>query len=142
MIIEESLENKKAKNGKGNRRRRLRKKYQLSDSSDEGCSQRKSTANRNSAIPGLTSEDEDSVPISSCLKAKKGIQDGEENADTRIDEGGLPMRYGSHLFDNSDNLTYDTSLVCTSYVNYHLRTLKLFLTKATSFNFQVSLCHL
>lgn len=93
---EESLDNKKPKIGKGNHRRRLRKKYQLSDSDDEGCSRKKSTANGSSAIPGLESEDEDKLPISSCLKgevaANKGAQDGEENAGTGIDEGGLPTR--------------------------------------------------
>lgn len=96
LNTEESLDNKKPKIGKGNHRRRLRKKYQLSDSDDEGCSRRKSTANGSSAIPGLESEDEDKLAISSCLKggvaANKGLQDGEENAGTGIDEGGLPMR--------------------------------------------------
>ncbi|PON35860.1 hypothetical protein TorRG33x02_350540, partial [Trema orientale] len=85
---EESLDDKKPWNGKGNYRRRIRKKYQLVESDDEGHSPKKNMANGTTAVPVLESDDEDNFPIFSCFKnrhAKKSKHNGEGNADKGTD---------------------------------------------------------
>jgi uncharacterized protein YgiM (DUF1202 family) len=65
----EILDNEKPKNRKDSRIR-LRKKYQICESDDEGCSQQKDTVKGSSSELELQSEDDDSVPISYLYKSK------------------------------------------------------------------------
>ncbi|XP_062157088.1 peptidyl-prolyl cis-trans isomerase FKBP43-like isoform X3 [Alnus glutinosa] len=65
----EILDNEKPKNRKDSRIR-LRKKYQICESDDEGCSQQKDTVKGSSSELALQSEDDDSVPISYLYKSK------------------------------------------------------------------------
>lgn len=129
------MDNEKPLNGKGNCRRRLRKKYQLVESDDEGLSPKKNMANGGPAVPVFEIDDEDNFPIFSCLKnqnAKKSKQDVQENADKGTDDvsnkkaeddgnynteskrntddtavSGWPIRYKFYLARNCGNLTYD-----------------------------------
>lgn len=126
------MDDKEPQNGKGNCRRRLRKKYQLVESEDEGHSPKKNIVNGSSAAPVLDSDDEDNFPIFSCLKNRttiKGKQVGEEKADKRTDEtskkntgndhdteskgttddivlAGQPIRCRYYLAGNSCNLNF------------------------------------
>lgn len=65
----EILDNEKPKNRKDSRRR-LRKRYQIRESDDEGCSQQKNMVNGCSSELVLQSEDDDSIPISFLYKSK------------------------------------------------------------------------
>ncbi|XP_075672270.1 peptidyl-prolyl cis-trans isomerase FKBP43-like isoform X1 [Castanea sativa] len=81
----EMLDNEKPKNGKSSRRR-LRKRYQMSDSDDGGCSQPKNIVNGRSGEPVLHNEDEDSFPISSLYKSKTTTKKTTEEAKSKADE--------------------------------------------------------
>lgn len=87
----EILDNEKPKKRKDSCRR-LRKRYQIRESDDEGCSQQKDMVNGSSNELVLQSEDDDSVPISSFYKnkttAKKTIEEVEGNADNETSETG------------------------------------------------------
>ena len=110
MAIEKHLDDNKRRHGKGNRRRRLRKTYQLSESDDEGCSQQKKNSNRSSVV---ASDDDDNYPISMHLKsrvsAKKCLRDGGENANKEIDQTYNKKaenygNYGTESKPNDDDL--------------------------------------
>lgn len=81
----EKTDNKKPKDG-NDRRKRLRKKYQLVESDDEQCNQQKTITDNSSCIPVPESKDEDTFPISSLYKSKTTAQEAEENIDNRTGE--------------------------------------------------------
>ncbi|XP_007022660.2 PREDICTED: FK506-binding protein 4 isoform X1 [Theobroma cacao] len=85
---EEIFDLKKSKNGKGTRRR-LRKKYQLSESENEESSQQKVFTSAVAAAEVLDSEFEDTLPISSLCRGNNASDSGkvdvEENARKEID---------------------------------------------------------
>ncbi|KAG2729626.1 hypothetical protein I3760_01G259600 [Carya illinoinensis] len=74
------LDSERPKHGKGSRRR-LRKRYQMSESEEEGCSQEKNIVNGRSGEPEFESEDEDSIPISSIFKSKTTAKKMKEEVD-------------------------------------------------------------
>ncbi|EOY14187.1 FKBP-like peptidyl-prolyl cis-trans isomerase family protein isoform 3, partial [Theobroma cacao] len=85
---EEIFDLKKSKNGKGTRRR-LRKKYQLSESENEESSQQKVFTSAVAAAEVLDSEFEDTLPISSLCRGNNASDsakvDVEEKARKEID---------------------------------------------------------
>lgn len=89
LTSSEILDNEKPKKRKDSRRR-LRKRYQIRESDDEGCSQQKDMVNGSSNELVLQSEDDDIIPISSLYKskttAKKTIEEVEGNADNETSE--------------------------------------------------------
>ncbi|XP_035548493.1 midasin-like isoform X2 [Juglans regia] len=80
VVSVEMLDSERPKHGKGSRRR-LRKRYQMSESEEEGCSQEKNIVNGRSGEPEFESEDEDSIPISSFYKSKTTAKKTKEEVD-------------------------------------------------------------
>ncbi|KAK9273135.1 hypothetical protein L1049_017942 [Liquidambar formosana] len=84
---EEILDSKQPENGKGHRR--LKKKYQLSESDDEDNSQQQQNFNHSTGTTVFESEDEDILPISSLCKSKKTAkQEAEEKGNKDTGETG------------------------------------------------------
>ena len=79
---EEMLDLKKSKDGKG-RRRRLRKKYQLSESENDDSSQQKDFTKAIAAVEVLDSEIEDTLPISSLCRGKHASNGGNVNVEEK-----------------------------------------------------------
>lgn len=79
---EEMLDLKKSKDGKG-RRRRLRKKYQLSESENDDSSQQKDFTKAIAAVEVLDSEIEDTLPISSLCRGKHASNGGKVNVEEK-----------------------------------------------------------
>lgn len=69
VLLEEKLDGKKTDNRKSSHRR-LKKKYQLSESDDDISSQQKNIAKGSAGVLVLESDNEDKIPISSLYKSK------------------------------------------------------------------------
>ncbi|KAL5747007.1 hypothetical protein ACOSP7_023997 [Xanthoceras sorbifolium] len=104
-VTEETLDRKKAKNGKGSRRR-LRKKYQLSESDNDSGAQQQMLVNGTAAVAALDSETEDMLPISSLCKgdSTKNIKlEAEEKAVNENGETNLATKSGKFETEEKDD---------------------------------------
>lgn len=84
-VIEDSLDKKKSKNGKG-RRGRLRKKYQLIESDDDSSSQEQMFVGGRTGVVVLDSESEDKLPISSLYKSNAATKNTELRTEERAEK--------------------------------------------------------
>ncbi|KAL5539902.1 hypothetical protein UlMin_045080 [Ulmus minor] len=111
---EECVDYKKSRNVKSGRKQ-LRKKFQVSDSDNEECSQQKNVANGNRTLPVSSIDDEEDVPISSLYKIKttgnKGRQEEEENAVEETDETNNKQTEGDGNHDSKLKGNYIDSAV-------------------------------
>lgn len=106
VLSEEMLDSERPKNGKGGRRR-LRKRYQMSESEEEEeCSQQKNMVNVHSGEPEFDSEDEDSIPISSFNNSKTTAKKAKEEANR--DEKAMSETGKKNIEDERDYVSEST----------------------------------
>lgn len=106
VVSEEMLDSERPKNGKGGRRR-LRKRYQLSESEEEEeCSQQKYMVNVHNGEPEFDSEDEDSIPISSFYNSKTTAKNTKEEANR--DEKAMSETGKKNIEDERDYVSEST----------------------------------